>query len=98
MSGNVKAKAHGDGLTHGKAAIAKLRLTLPPATSCGFAFALDDHMRRVAWRRVAASRPKALGMVGANTRGHRQAAHVFSAVEPMLGGTLKLALSVFFHA
>jgi hypothetical protein len=28
--GSVKAEGLGDGLTHGKAAIAKLRLTMPP--------------------------------------------------------------------
>jgi len=28
--GSVKAKGLGDGLTHGKTAIAKLRLTMPP--------------------------------------------------------------------
>ena len=40
--GIVKAKGLGDGLSHGKSAIAKLRrlrLTLPPAMSCNFAIA-----------------------------------------------------------
>jgi hypothetical protein len=41
--GSVKAEGLGDGPTHGKSAIAKLRglrLTLPPTPSCDFAFAL----------------------------------------------------------
>jgi len=38
--GSVKAEGLGDGLTQGKAAIAKLRLTLPPSMSDDFAFTL----------------------------------------------------------
>jgi hypothetical protein len=37
--GSVKAEGLGDGPAHGKSAVAKLRLTLPPTTRHDFAFA-----------------------------------------------------------
>jgi hypothetical protein len=42
--GSLKAEGLGDGLTHGKAAIAKLRLTLPPAMSDDFALTVGEFL------------------------------------------------------
>jgi len=40
VGGIVKAEGLGDGPAHGKAAIAKLRLTMPPGVSVDLALAL----------------------------------------------------------
>ncbi len=49
--GSVKAEGLGDGPLHGKVAIAKLRLTLPPATSDRFAFILASQVPCLRFRK-----------------------------------------------